>query len=743
VATLLLSSVGSAVAGPLGGIAGTFLGSSVDRSVLGGGRQGPRLSDLSVQSSAYGEAIPRLYGTTRMAGNIIWSTDLKESRGTAGGKSTGGAVTTYSYSVSLAVAISARAIAGVRRIWADGKLIRSSEGDLYSQATLRIHLGGEAQDPDPLILAEEAGAAPAYRGLAYAVFEDLQLAEFGNRIPFLSFEVVADLNGTSSIGAVAEDLCSAAGIAPISATQLSEPLMGVGIGRSSTVRGVLETLQPLNPFSLSDDGYQLSLRAAGRAPDAHVPLADAGAVADERQAPTWIRERKAADTCLREVSITYSDPERDYQAGLQRARWEAPATRTEQYELPVIMPATTAKRIAERVIGDASATRATLEVSLPWRYAGLRTGDVLTLEGTSETWRVRTVGLQRMVVELTLEEVPSVAGVAAPPSEAGRIRQQVDAPHGPTVLEVLDLPAHTGAVAVAPRLYLAVAGASSGWRRADLLVSADRGASYVSLGVASVPAPLGQTLDALPAAPSIVWDTSSSVAVELINEDMWLEGRSRASLLSGANLALVGDEIIQFQSAEPISLRCFRLSGLLRGRFGTEHAIGRHRAGDRFVLLETSALTQFEPPASMISSVLRFKAVSPNQAATEVDPVEVEVQARALKPLSPVHLSVRKQPSGDLEIRWIRRSRQGFAWLDGADVPLGEERELYQVEILEGDDSVIRRWTVSEARCVYAVGEQETDADRVGRRLNIRVAQLSATVGAGQPARLTVDLPAT
>src|SRR5436309_1071876 len=33
---------------------------------------------------------------------------------------------------------------------------------------------------------------PAYRGLALAVFENLELADYGNRIPFLTFEVVAD-----------------------------------------------------------------------------------------------------------------------------------------------------------------------------------------------------------------------------------------------------------------------------------------------------------------------------------------------------------------------------------------------------------------------------------------------------------------------------------------------------------------------------------------------------------------------
>src|SRR3546814_3421662 len=58
-----------------------------------------------------------------------------------------------------------------------------------------------------------------------------------------------------------------------------------------------------------------------------------------------------------------------------------------------------------------------------------------------------------------------------------------------------------------------------------------------------------------------------------------------ALLDGGANLALVGDEVHQFGSAEQIDATRWRLSRLWRGRRGTEAAIGTQAAGDRFVLL--------------------------------------------------------------------------------------------------------------------------------------------------------------
>lgn len=180
-----------------GRVAGALAGNAIDQTLFGSRRErtveGPRLADLEVMASTDGAAIPRLYGRARLAGQVIWATNLQEvvstSRQDAGGKSTGGggatttSTTTYSYYGNLALGLCEGPIGAVRRVWADGKPL-----DLTG-ITMRVYTGDETQTPDPLIVAKE-GDAPAYRGLAYVVFERLPLADFGNRIPQLSFEVV-------------------------------------------------------------------------------------------------------------------------------------------------------------------------------------------------------------------------------------------------------------------------------------------------------------------------------------------------------------------------------------------------------------------------------------------------------------------------------------------------------------------------------------------------------------------------
>ncbi|HYG27666.1 MAG TPA: hypothetical protein VD906_12235, partial [Caulobacteraceae bacterium] len=189
-AQVILSAVGSAIGGPIGGAIGSAVGAYIDQqaiaSLMPARQLGPRIPGLRMQTTGEGQPIPCLFGRARIAGQVIWAARFKERRienRTGGGKGGGGQKTVeYRYSLSFAVGLCEGEIDGVGRVWADGKPM-----DL-SGVVMRVHRGGEDQTPDALIEAVE-GEAPAYRGLAYVVFEDLPLEPYGNRPPQLSFEI--------------------------------------------------------------------------------------------------------------------------------------------------------------------------------------------------------------------------------------------------------------------------------------------------------------------------------------------------------------------------------------------------------------------------------------------------------------------------------------------------------------------------------------------------------------------------
>lgn len=185
-AQVVLSAVGQVLGGPVGGWIGAQIGQAIDRTALNSlapTRQvGSRLAGLQLSGSAQGDPVKQVFGKARVAGTIIWAARLKENRSTTRASKTSGKTESFSYSLSFAVGLCAGPIDGIGRIWADGQLLDQST------IAYRLYRGEETQTPDALIEAVE-GAAPAYRGLAYLVFEDLDITPFGNRPPNLSVEV--------------------------------------------------------------------------------------------------------------------------------------------------------------------------------------------------------------------------------------------------------------------------------------------------------------------------------------------------------------------------------------------------------------------------------------------------------------------------------------------------------------------------------------------------------------------------
>lgn len=220
-ATLVLQTIGSAVGGAIGGpigaavgrLAGALGGSLIDQAPQTHAAPrysvGPRLKAMDGVASTEGAGVPRVYGRARIGGQMIWATRFLEQANVSvqaaarsGGKGGGGGGATsapqvnvtYAYFANFAIGLCEGPIAFVRRIWADG-----AELDLTT-LPIRIYRGTEDQQPDPLIVAKEGVEnAPAYRGLAYVVFENLPLASFGNRIPQLTFEVVKPVAGVGDM----------------------------------------------------------------------------------------------------------------------------------------------------------------------------------------------------------------------------------------------------------------------------------------------------------------------------------------------------------------------------------------------------------------------------------------------------------------------------------------------------------------------------------------------------------------
>ncbi|MBO9622140.1 MAG: phage tail protein [Sphingomonas sp.] len=708
-ATLVLTAVGGTVAGPVGAAVGAMVGSAIDHELLfkPKRREGPRLAELRVQTSSYGTQIPKIFGTMRVAGSVIWATDLVEHRSRDGGKGQP-TTTSYSYTASFAVALSARPILGVGRIWADGTLLRGAAGDFKARTGFRLYLGDEAQMPDPLIAAAEGiGLAPAHRGLAYAVFEDLELADFGNRIPSLSFEVIADAAEVSA-GGVVEALAGG----DILAADEGPALTGFA-AQGTSVRAAAETLAGAAGAWFRDEGGRLALLAGS---GAATPVEDER-IASQAQARQE-RAIAAAESVPLSIVLSHYDPERDHQAGLQRAVRPGPGLREERIELPAAIDAGGAKAIAEATLAKLERERERRTVTLPWRGITVRPGERVAIAGAPGVWRVERWSLEHMAV--ALDCVPIASAPMAAPASPGRVLGAPDRKWGTTILHAFELPALGDAPSATPRIAVAAAGSEPGWRSAALLLSNDGGASWSEAGGTAAPAVLGTLVVPPGPAGATLVDRRSVIGVELAHAGMLLTDADDVALAGGANLAMVGDELVQFARAEPIGDNRWRLSELWRGRRGTELAAGAQAPGDRFVLLHKDSLAILDLPAAALGGTVRLLGQGVGDATAAE--AEVAITGISVLPLAPAQLRLVDRG----EVHWARRSRSGWDWIDGVDAPIGEETERYRITVTTPDGERVEE--IAEPRIAVTAVERASGATVQVRQIGARGLSAAATL---------------
>lgn len=160
---------------------------------------GPRLTDLGFTSAAYGKFVNIVFGTDRVDGNIIDSTDPpieevvnveSESAGKGGGQKQ--TTTTYTYFLTCRIAFCIEGADDIMRLWGDGKIIHDKTGSSTinkAGVSFTFYPGGPTQRQDSEEVARRNGDIPAYRHLTSVKLNRMPLADFGNRIPNFTAEI--------------------------------------------------------------------------------------------------------------------------------------------------------------------------------------------------------------------------------------------------------------------------------------------------------------------------------------------------------------------------------------------------------------------------------------------------------------------------------------------------------------------------------------------------------------------------
>jgi len=530
---------------------------------------------------------------------------------------------------------------------------------------------------------------------------------------------------TTPLSRVLSEICASAGVIEVDVVSIADTVKGYVRTNPMTARAAIEPLLSAYQIGAVESDYKLKF-----APLTGVP---AETIIDDDLAAD-INITRALETELpRRVTLAYADKDADYLPAIQSAQRIKSAGQivneiSQQFSLST--DGDHMSQLSEKILYRAWTERESFDWALTPKHAYLDAGDVVTLEngGFNHITRI-TSNDQQLPGLINCGGVATRASVYSSnlTGAASNYTQQTLVLVGNTLFEIMDLPALRDADATTAGYYVAVYGQKSNWSSGIVYKSIDSGASWSGLITASTEATMGITTDALPDADAKTWDMTNTVNISMHNGT--LASDTVENVLNGANAALIGNELIHYTTATLEGDGTYTLSGLLRGRIGTEHETGTHAIGDRFVLLNATSIYRVSSEYSQKGVANKYKAVTNGQYLESVtDTTDVTFDNLNSKPLSVCQISGSRDGSNNLTINWIRRSRLSGVSLD--DPALGEQSELYEVHIMDG--AVVKRVIQSATNSAdYTASQQTLDGFTPGDPITVNIYQVSATVGRG------------
>ena len=549
-------------------------------------------------------------------------------------------------------------------------------------------------------------------------------------------------SGSRSLASVVGEICRTAGVTAFDTSRLYGVVRGYGVTDVGDARASLQPLMLRHGFdAVERDGLLLFVMRDGLR---DVPLDPAFfAVSPDIDGTTvQMRETEAALSGRVRLRFVQADASFDViseEAVLPDEQTHAVAAT----EFNMLLTRAEGRQVAERWLNEARIARETVQFALPPSQLGVRAGDVVSLptdqgEG-SALYRIDRVdqGAFQQVEAVRID--PEVYDPAPLSDELVTLRRFIaPVPVNPLFL---DLPLLTGdEVPQAPY----IAASANPWPGSVALYSSLTDQNYALNTVLPVRATMGTTRREMRRACPGLFDHGEKLEVGLISGQ--LESVDQDALLSGANLAAIGDgtsdnwEVFQFGTAELIAPRTYLLGKRLRGQAGSDALIPDvWPSGSRFVLLNSVPL-QIELSRNLRTVVQNYR-IGPAQRPVD-DPSYRQLQrafaGNGLRPYAPAHLRAVQGGGGAYALTWVRRTRiDGDGW-EALDVPLGEDAEGYVVRIVK-DDTVMRERAVALPAYTYGVAEQA--ADGVVTPFVVEVAQVSSTYGVGPFKRTVVAAP--
>ena len=455
--------------------------------------------------------------------------------------------------------------------------------------------------------------------------------------------------------------------------------------------------------------------------------------------PRYTTKRFQGIDLPRSVTLTYFAEDADYNQYTQTS-W-LPTYDNEgqdvQLSVPITITHEKAKQITEISLIQAHVERMQHKVKVTLKHLDLECGDVITCPEPIGAVRINKIN--ELDSEGLIELECTDAGVEAA-IETSDLEDSIP----PASINVPLVIGYSQAFWVDPnnlsetdtgtRMYCAVHGYDkAGWPGAQIFMSENNGASYESIGLATKEATVGLVALATESADYHGWDNVSTISVQLKTNE--LASVAEIDVLNGKNWAMIGQEIIGFKNAVLTGPKTYTLSGLLRGRQGTEVFVGTHVTNELFCLID-DALVRIDLENADRTTTKKFKVVTVGSSPDVVDAEDVYITSNNLRPWAPYGAKVLLTGT-DWVFTFKERVRYNNVLRDEAEIAHDADWAGFGIIIYDADGVTVKNKYITQLETwTYTSAMQLTDFGAPQASIKSAIVQLSQLGASGYPVSL-------
>lgn len=614
----------------------------------------------------------------------------------------------------------------------DGKLIKRKYKKNKYLNRLTFYAGHTEQGVDPDLAGEsEISETAGYVYSSYVMMK-LELEPWGNSFPATEFLV--QVKSGETVASAVEQIARLANIdstKDISTTALTtDTLRGYLVATESNCWDAIKPLLPAFAVDCADITGQIRFYKRSQTMRATIALDQMGSYVYGDSPPEQFLFSRATDLELpKETSLTFVDPERDYQPNTMTSRrTEGTAASNISTQIPLVMSANEGAGAAALLHWDAWLGRTSIQFTLTDSWVGLAVGLAYGIPVGDNTVPYRITRKTRGangIVEVEAVSDESVVYQITAAGSSGLPPEEDNTQFDDTRLVLIDGPT-TEDGHDDYGFYIAMAGTSADWPRGLVQASGDGGATWADIFDQPLGCVMGSVAIATPEGPTDglddTLDTTTVITVVLLHDGMVLEDATDAELDANANMFFLGadgfGEYIQFKTAAKIDTSTWELTNLRRGRRGTDWALGSHVVDEDFVMFGDGGVYRIVySDTSQWGFPMKFRGITLHQDEDDAAIVDFTNTGEGKRPFSPINVEGSWDGSYNLTATFDSRSRL-FAGGLGID-----DNFEFDVEITNA--TPVRTMTVTVETFSYSAADQVTDGLVAGQVVQGRVRQTS------------------